>query len=163
MDDIPHHITLFYMIIVQNPQANKGFHELDLLNLSSTHIPPNPLCKLTCSHIVLPGFHRICHVYWFFFFPGDVLRQILYSLAHSLSQRLVHFCFGEFLHQSGSSESLLCPFNALRPMLKFFILFLNGSLSDCLTNWWVIWKPTPDSSPWCSPGAIPIRYPIIFE
>lgn len=58
-DDLPHDITLSYMIKVQNPQANKGFHELDLLSLSSVHFPPNPMCKLSSSHTVLLAFHQI--------------------------------------------------------------------------------------------------------
>lgn len=63
-DDLPHHTTLFYMIEVQNPQANKGFHELDLLSLSSVYFSPNPMCKLSSSHTVLLAFHQIWHVFF---------------------------------------------------------------------------------------------------
>ena len=82
---------MFYVIKVQTPQANKRFHELDLLNLSCIHFSLYPMCKLSSSHTILPAFYQIRHVFM------TALWQKLCSLVHSLAQGLVHLCLGGFL------------------------------------------------------------------
>lgn len=45
IDDIPYWVTLFYMIEAQNSHVHKGFHKLDLVNLSCILFPLIPVCK----------------------------------------------------------------------------------------------------------------------